>query len=65
MTATQRQDLCFFGGLAIAVLILLIGAVLTVLYNKEWILPVTGIIAIALSFLYIELILKFVKVKLK
>ena len=62
MTKDQQMDLCFYGGIVISIVVVLCGFFVTVLFEKPWILLVSGAIAIVLSFIFVEVIDKFVKV---
>lgn len=62
MTKNQQMDLCFYGGIVIAMIIVLCGFFVTLIFEKPWILLVSGAIAIVLSFIFVEVVDKFVKV---
>ncbi len=62
MTKHQQMDLCFYGGIVIAMIIVLCGFFVTLIFEKPWILLVSGAIAVVLSFIFVEVVDKFVKV---
>lgn len=62
MTKNQQMDLCFYGGIVIAMIIVLCGFFVTLIFEKPWILLVSGAIAVVLSFIFVEVVDKFVKV---
>lgn len=63
MTLNQRLDLCFWGGLLIAFAIVIVGLLLGYHYKNPWIALTSEIVAIIVAFLYIDLVVKFVKIK--
>lgn len=63
MTLTQRIDLCFYGGLVIAIIIVILGLLIGYHYQNPWIALAGEIVALIVACLYIDLVVKFVKIK--
>lgn len=63
MTLNKRMDICFYGGLIIAMFVIIIGLMIAYHYKNPWIAIAGELVALAISFTYIDLIVKFVKVK--
>ena len=62
-TLNQRLSLCFFGGLFIAVAIIIAGIVIGYHYQNPWLTIGSEFISLLVSMIYINCIVKFVKIK--
>lgn len=63
MTLNQRLDLCFWGGLLLSFIVVLAGLLISYHYQKPWIAIAGEIVALLVACLYIELTIKFIKIK--